>query len=85
MPGVPMEMPSDTVMVLKTTLFAPASSAPMAAASASASMCMLQGVTMLQVEAIPICGLSKSSVSKPTGRSMARLGACSTPSTTMEE
>ena len=85
MPGVPMEMPSDTVMVLKMTLLAPASSAPMAAASASASMCMLHGVTMLHVEAMPTCGLPKSSDAKPTGRSMARLGACSTPSTTMEE
>jgi hypothetical protein len=39
----------------------------MAAASASSLMCMLQGVTMLHVEAMPICGLLKSSVVKPVG------------------
>ena len=30
-------------------------------------MCMLHGVTMLQVEAMPIIGLEKSSGLKPTG------------------
>ena len=53
-----------------------------AAASASLSMCMLHGVTMLQVEAMPICGFLKSSLLKPTACSMARLGARSMPSTT---
>ena len=33
MPGVPIEMPSDTVMVLNSTLLPPASSAPAAACS----------------------------------------------------
>ena len=80
-----MEMPSETVMVLNGTLLAPASSAPIAAASASSLMCMLQGVTMLQVEAMPTWGLSKSAPVKPTARSMARLGAWATPSTTIEE
>src|SRR3712207_7790803 len=42
--------------------------------SASASMCMLHGVTMAQVEATPICGRLKSEVEKPTARSIARLG-----------
>jgi hypothetical protein len=45
----------------------------------------LQGVTMLQVDAIPICGLLKSSSLKPTGRSIARLAERSTPSTTGAE
>ena len=85
MPGVPIEMPSETVMVLNTTLLAPAASAPCAAASASLSMCMLQGVTIDQVEAMPTCALAKSWRWKPTGYNMARLGACSTPSTTTEE
>ncbi|MNE93707.1 hypothetical protein D3C80_1915910 [compost metagenome] len=48
-------------------------------------MCMLQGVTMAQVEAMPICGFLKSSSVKPTARSMARAGAASTPSMTWEE
>ena len=48
-------------------------------------MCMLQGVTMLQVEAMPIWGLAKSASLNPAARSIARLGACSTPSVTMRE
>jgi hypothetical protein len=48
-------------------------------------MCILQGVTMLQVEAIPICGLEKSLRLKPTACNMARLAARSTPSTIFEE
>ena len=48
-------------------------------------MCMLQGVTFPQVEATPICGLAKSSSRKPTARSMARDGACLSPSTTTRE
>ena len=67
MPGVPMLIPSETVMVLNSTLLPPASSAPMAAASASSLMCMLHGVTMLQVDAMPICGFLKSASVKPTG------------------
>jgi hypothetical protein len=46
---------------------------------------MLHGVTMLQVEAIPTCGLEKSSSSNPTARNIALDGACSTPSTITEE
>ena len=75
MPGVPIEMPSDTVIVLNKTPFAPAASAPWAASRARPSMCMLHGVTMLQVDAMPICGLLKSSSLKPTARNIARLGA----------
>ena len=48
-------------------------------------MCMLHGVTMLQVEAMPTCGLEKSSSLKPTGYSIARLGARLSPSRTIEE
>ena len=58
MPGVPIEMPSDTVMVLNSTLLPPAASAPAHGSRASSSMCMLQGVTFAQVEAMPICGLA---------------------------
>src|SRR5260370_1187822 len=46
MPGVPMEMPSDTVMVLNSTLLPPAASMPAQASRASSPMCMLQGVTL---------------------------------------
>jgi hypothetical protein len=48
-------------------------------------MCILHGVTMLQVEAIPTWGLLKSASLKPTGRSIARLAERSTPSTTGAE
>jgi hypothetical protein len=41
---------------------------------------MLQGVTMLQVEATPTIDFLKSSFENPTGWSMARLGARSGPS-----
>ncbi len=85
MPGVPMEMPSETVMVLKVIALAPAASAPPAARRASSSMCMLQGVRLLQVDAMPTCGLSKSASANPTARSIARLGVCFTPSTTNRE
>ena len=75
-PWVPIEIPSETVMVLKITDFDPVLSAPSAAASAKILMCMLHGVTMLQVEAIPTCGLEKSSSSNPTARNIALEGAC---------
>ena len=67
MPSVPIEMPSEMVMVLKMIALPPAAFAPFSASSASLSMCMLQGVTLLQVEAMPICGFLKSSGLKPTG------------------
>ncbi len=55
-PSVPMEIPSEMVIVLKITALPPASFAPAAASRASSSICALQGVTWLQVEAIPIWG-----------------------------
>ena len=66
MPSLPMEMPSEMVMVLKIRLLAPAASAPSAAWRARPSMWMLQGVTWLQVEAMPTWLFWKSPFSKPT-------------------
>ena len=80
-----MLIPSETVIVPKMIDLPPAASAPAAATRANSSMCMLQGVTMLQVEAIPTMGLAKSSSLKPTARSMERLGARSGPSTRTAE
>ena len=85
MPSVPIEIPSEIVMVLNITALPLAWSTPAPAASANLLICMLQGVTMLQVEAMPICGFLKSSLLKPTACSMARLGARSMPSTTKDE
>ena len=55
-PFVPIEIPSETLMVLKIIDLHPEISAPSAAASANWLICMLHGETMLQVEAIPIWG-----------------------------
>src|SRR5882724_2883429 len=85
MPGEPMEMPSETVIVLKMTLLPPALSAPAAAARASSPMCMLHGVRLDHVDAMPIWGRAKSASSKPTARSIAREGAFASPSTTRRE
>ena len=85
MPSVPIEMPSEMVMVLNTTALPPFSLMPWATLTANWSMCMLHGVTMLQVEATPIWGFWKSSFLKPVAYSIPRLGARSIPSTTMEE
>ena len=85
MPGVPIEMPSDTVIVLNSTLLPPALARRAGVGRARSSMCMLQGVTMLQVEAMPICGFVKSASLNPTARSIARLGERSAPSTTRRE
>ena len=59
-PSVPIEIPSEMVIVLKIVALPPAASIPRAASRASWSMCILHGVTMLHVEATPICGLLKS-------------------------
>jgi len=48
-------------------------------------MCMLHGVTMLHVDAIPIIGFLKSESLKPTALSIDLFGALSGPSTTNEE
>src|SRR5690348_11178301 len=48
-------------------------------------MCILHGVTIDHVEAMPICDFLKSSRAKPTAWSMARLAARSYPSTTSLE
>jgi hypothetical protein len=46
---------------------------------------MLQGVTMLQVDAMPTMGFLKSSSEKPTGRSIERAPARLGPSVMTEE
>ena len=66
-PSVPIEMPSEIVMVLKTIALPPALFVPASATRANSSMCMLHGVTLLQVEATPMIGFSKSLFLKPVG------------------
>src|SRR5690625_2552436 len=80
MPSVPIEIPSDTVIVLKINGTAPASLAPFFDASARSSIWILQGVTSLPVLAIPTIGFLKSSSSNPTALNIARFGAFAGPS-----
>src|SRR5688572_90031 len=84
-PSVPIEIASDTVIVLKITGLAPAPLTPDAACSASPSMCTLHGVTWLHVEQTPTWDLAKSARVKPTACSIARPGARSGPSRTRDE
>jgi len=84
-PGVPMLIPSDTVMVEKLTALPPASVQPWVACSASSARWTLQGVRSLGEPQMPTWGRSKSASSKPTARSMERAGARSCPSTTTDE
>ena len=85
MPSVPIEMASDTVMVLKMIGLPPAPVTPSAAWRASPSMWTLHGVTWLHVEQTPTWDFLKSSRVKPTACSIARPGARSGPSSTSEE
>ena len=82
MPGVPIEIPSEIVMVLKITGLPPAAATPSAARRASRSMCRLHGVTWLHVEAMPTCDFRKSAHVNPTACNIARLAARSIPSVT---
>src|ERR1700738_3787463 len=79
-PSVPIEIPSEIVIVLKMIDFPPASSMPLAASLANWSICTLHGVTMLHVDATPTIDFWKSSFLNPTGYNIPRLGALSAPS-----
>ena len=59
-PSVPIEMPSETAMVLNSIGVPPASRMPALTCSASARRCTLQGVTSVQVLATPMSGFSRS-------------------------
>ncbi len=79
-PSVPIEMPSETVIVPKTCGIVPASRRAAIARSARAPIPTLQGVRFEWALATPTMGFWKSASPKPTARSMERLGARSTPS-----
>ena len=66
-PSVPIEMPSDMVIVLNTIDLPPALFAPASDSLANSSMCMLHGVTLLHVEAMPMIGFLKSAFLNPVG------------------
>ena len=71
-PSWPIEMPSDTAMVMNSSGNPPASRTPSFDRLASRSSGMLQGVTSFHDDATPTCGLSQSSSVIPTARSIAR-------------
>lgn len=79
MPSEPIEMPSETTTVLKSTGWPPASVTASRTGPARSARCMLQGVTVVQVLTTPIIGLSKSPSSIPVARSMARAAARAGP------
>ena len=80
MPSVPIEIPSETVIVPKTCGIVPAARSASIARSASGPIPTLQGVRLLWAFATPTMGFSKSASPKPTARSIERLGARSSPS-----
>ena len=71
-PCVPIDIPSDTVIVLKRTPLHPDASIELSTRSANSLICILQGVTFDQVDAMPTSGFEKSAVSKPTPLSIDR-------------
>ncbi len=68
MPWVPIVMPSWMVMVLNSIGVPPASRTPCLTASATLRRWKLQGPTSVHVLAMPMMGLRRSSLLKPTLR-----------------
>ena len=81
-PSWPMEMPSETAMVVNSSGKPPAARTPSLARLASRSSGRLHGVTSFHDEHTPTCDLPQSSSPMPTARSIARAGARPTPSVT---
>ena len=81
-PSVPIAIPSETEIVWKTSGSTRSDRSSSAAATASSSRCMLQGVTLFQVAATPACGNCRSSVVQPIARSIERAAAWAGPPVT---
>jgi len=64
-PGVPMEMPSDTPMVLNRMPTRPASVTPCLTRAARSLRCMLQELPSYQLAAMPTWALSMSASVRP--------------------
>ena len=79
MPSCPMEMPSDTAMVVNSRGKPPAARTPSLERAARRASGRLHGVTSFHEEATPIWGLFQSSSVMPTARSIARAGAARSP------
>ena len=63
---MPIDIPSETVIVLNRTPLPPELSTEFSTTDASSLICILHGVTLAPVEAIPTNGFVKSSEVKPT-------------------
>ena len=85
MPSVPIETPSDTAIVLNSMGVPPDSRMPCLTNSASRRWLRLQGIVSIHVVATPMRGLARSSSVNPTALSMARAGARSGPSVSVDE
>jgi len=75
MPSVPIEMPSETAIVLYSIGVPPAARMPAFTRSAKRRRWKLQGMTSIQVLATPTSGFDKSSSVNPTAFNIARAGA----------
>ena len=84
-PTWPIEMPSDTEIVPNSIGKPPARCTPSLAAWARRCSDRLHGVISFHDDAMPICGLAKSSSRMPTARSIPRAAARSSPSVTSRE
>ena len=75
MPSVPMVTPSEMATVLNSMGVPPAARTPSFTRAASSRRLKLQGMVSIQVLAMPMMGLRRSSSVKPIALSMARAGA----------
>ena len=79
-PSVPIEMPSETAIVLYSIGVPPASRMPALTRSERRRRWELQGMTSIHVLATPTSGRARSSSVNPTALSIARAGARLGPS-----
>ena len=84
MPSVPIEMPSETAMVLHSSGTPPAARTPSLILAANRCKCALHGIASVQVLATATNGLlCKSSSVSPTERKYERAAARPSPSVTV--
>src|SRR5204863_4343043 len=83
MPGVPCDWLSETAIVLNSSGTPPASATPAATSRARSRWFRLHGIVPVQVEAMPMIGLSRRPGSMPIARKCARAparpAACASP------
>ena len=80
MPDVPIDVPSETAIVLNSIGVPPASRMPRLTSCASSRWLRLHGIVSIQVVATPMIGLARSSSVKPVPFSIERAPARSGPS-----